>query len=63
MKVQGDASTLAGFEPEDVQVYVNLATLKDPQGGVRVEAILPREVILRSIVPAHVYVTNAAPSP
>lgn len=58
VKVQGEGNVLAELDPEDVQAYVNISIVKNPQGGFKVETILPREVSLRSILPPHVFVSS-----
>ncbi len=56
IKINGDSSTLAEMDAEDIEAYVNLSAVRIPEGNLRVEAIVPHDVTLRSIVPAHVYV-------
>ncbi len=56
VKVSGDPSIVNELEAEDIQPYVNIATVKEPEGAYRVEAFVPKEVVVRSLFPTHVYI-------
>ena len=60
VKVLGEPSALDKLRPEDIEVYVNLLNVQNPQGSFRVEVIVPREVTLQQVWPAHVYVKPTA---
>ena len=56
IKVYGDPGSIAEMSPEDIQAYVNLSARQDTEGWMRVDAVVPKGVSLRSILPEHVYV-------
>jgi hypothetical protein len=56
IKVSGDPSILNELDPEDIKAYVNVSTIHAPQGAFPVEAFVPKEVVVRSLSPTHVYI-------
>ncbi len=57
VRLHGDSGTINDLETRDVQAYVDLAALRDPEGYLKVEAIVPsKELTVRSISPPRVYV-------
>ena len=56
VKVLGDQPVLDKLREEDIEVYVNLMSVQNPQGSFRVEVGAPREVTIQQVWPAHVYV-------
>ena len=59
VKVLGEESVLAKLREGDIEVYVNLLNVPNPQGSFRVEVGAPREVTIQQVWPAHVYVKPA----
>ena len=56
VKVEGDDSVLKKLTPESIQAYVKLADAPNLSGFVRVEAIVPDDVILKEVFPDQVSV-------
>src|SRR4051812_42724118 len=56
VKVLGEPSILQKLRPEDIQVYVKLLDVQNPQGSFRVEVTAPREITIQQVWPAHVMV-------
>ena len=49
VKVLGEQSSLAKLREDDIEVYVNLMNVQNPQGSFRVEVSAPRDVTIESI--------------
>jgi YbbR domain-containing protein len=60
VKVLGDQSLLEKMREDDIEVYVNLTNVQNPQGSFRVEVSAPREMTIQQVWPAHVYVKSPA---
>jgi len=58
VKVLGEQSSLAKLREDDIEVYVNLMNVQNPQGSFRVEVSAPRDVTIQQTWPAHVYVKS-----
>jgi hypothetical protein len=63
VRLRGHAPFIDQLNPEDVQVYVNVAALNDPQGSLKVEVHVPPEISVHTISPAHVDVRPIASNP
>lgn len=61
VKVLGDQTLLTKMREDDIEVYVNLMNVQNPQGSFRVEVSAPREVTIQQVWPAHVYVKTPGP--
>lgn len=62
VKVLGEASILNKLRDDDIEVYVNLMNVQNPQGSFRVDVGHPREVTIQQVWPAHVYVKSPTPT-
>lgn len=60
VKVLGEQSTLAKLREDDIEVYINLMNVQNPQGSFRVDVSAPRDVTIQQTWPAHVYVKSPA---
>jgi YbbR-like protein len=60
VKVLGDQTVLNKLRDDDIEVYVNLMNVQNPQGSFRVEVAAPRELTIQQVWPAHVYVKSPA---
>ncbi len=56
VQVRGDENAVAQLSAKDIQVYVDLALLKEVQGSLEAKAVIPRDVSLISIAPTHITV-------
>ena len=63
VKVLGEQSVLDKLREDDIEVYVNLMNVQNPQGSFRVEVGAPREITIQQVWPAHVYVKAPANTP
>ena len=67
VRLGGDRRLLGQLNPEDVDVYVNVGSLTDPQGSLRVEVYVrgvpSKAVAVVAIVPAHVDVRPISSNP
>jgi hypothetical protein len=63
VKVLGDQAVLNKLREDDIDVYVNLMNVQNPQGSFRVDVGHPREVSIKEVWPAHVYVKSPATTP
>ena len=59
VKVRGEATTVQNLDPDDVEVYVRLLNVHNPNGSFLVEIRKPREIVIQEVWPAHVYVKVA----
>jgi YbbR domain-containing protein len=58
VKVLGEQSVLDKLRDDDIEVYVNLMNVQNPEGSFRVEVGAPREVTVQQVWPAHVLVKS-----
>src|SRR5687768_12876643 len=58
VKILGDQTIIDKLRESDIEVYVNLMNVQNPQGSFRVEVGAPREVVIQQVWPAHVYVKS-----
>ena len=63
VKVLGEQTVLDKLREDDIEVYVNLMNVQNPQGSFRVEVGAPREITIQQVWPAHVYVKAPANTP
>jgi len=56
VKVRGDRTILEKLSAADVQVYVKLTGLSDPEGSFPLAVDLPGNVVLQQLSPSHVSV-------
>ena len=56
VKIRGDATVVHSLDPDDIEVYVKLLNVQNPNGSFLVEIRKPREVTIQEVWPAHVYV-------
>src|SRR5688572_27163688 len=62
VKVRGDANVVQNLTSKDIEVYVKLMNVQNPQGSFRVEINAPREITVQELWPAHVHVKTVSPS-
>jgi len=58
VKVLGEQSVLDKLREDDIEVYVNLMNVQNPEGSFRVEVGAPREITVQQVWPAHVLVKS-----
>ena len=64
VRLSGDGTMINQLSPEDVSVFVNIASLRDPQGSLRVEVSVPyRDIIVKGVAPATVEVRPLSDNP
>jgi YbbR domain-containing protein len=56
VRVRGDRTVLEKLSPADIQVYVKLLGLSDPEGSFPLAVDLPGNVALQQLSPSHVSV-------
>jgi hypothetical protein len=59
VKVAGESAAVRLLDPVDVQAYVNVSTVKDPDGSYRIETLVPKGVSVRSVSHSHATVKPA----
>lgn len=57
--VSGEPGEVYKLLPQDIGVSVKLLNVQNPQGSFRVDVTAPREVRIKQVWPAHVYVRAA----
>jgi hypothetical protein len=57
--VNGDPRDVYKLLPQDIEVSVRLLNVQNPQGSFRVDITAPRDVTVKQVWPAHVYVRPA----
>jgi YbbR domain-containing protein len=62
VKVLGEQSLLDKLRDDDIEVYVNLMNVQNPEGSFRVDVAVPRGVRIKELWPAHVFVKSPANS-
>lgn len=62
VKVEGAEPVLRQLTPENIQVYVKLTDVLNPNRAFRVEVVVPRNVTLKEVTPDQVTVQVSKPA-
>jgi hypothetical protein len=53
VQVSGDSIAVKQLGVEDVQAYVNISTVKEPEGAYRIETLAPKGITVKSVSYSH----------